>query len=118
MKSTGPVMSISVLWTVELFCKKGRKCCVNSTTGNITATNTVLAKHSGDSETCSGTSRLVYNLQLYHGMSWWGGKSDASDCSVMCSLVLYYGEMTIFCAKYRTTESLHFVVNFFFIFIF
>lgn len=70
MKSTGPVMSISVLWTVELFCKKGRKCCVNSTTGNITATNTVLAKHSGDSETCSGTSRLVYNLQLYHGMSW------------------------------------------------
>lgn len=88
-------MSISVLWTVELFCKKGRKCCVNSTTGNITATNTVLAKHSGDSETCSGTSRLVYNLQLYHGMSWWGGKSDASDCSVMCSLVLYYGEMRL-----------------------
>lgn len=38
---------------------------------------------------------------------------SVSDCSVMCSLVLYYEEMTIFTAKYKTTESFHFVVNVF-----
>lgn len=36
---------------------------------------------------------------------------SVSDCSVMCSLVLYYEEITIFIAKYEITESLHFVVN-------
>jgi len=38
---------------------------------------------------------------------------SVSDCSVMCSLVLYYEEMAIFTAKYKVTESLHFVVTIF-----
>lgn len=46
-----------------------------------------------------------------------GGKTDnvesVSDCYMMYSLVLYYEEITIFIAKYKITESMHFVVNVF-----